>query len=176
MARESSKQIGKLREFTVQLAEKLKAAPLAPTEPMRLAILVGTRAFLLPMKSAAEVVPLPAIVPVPWTKAWYRGLTNVRGRLLGVVDLQHLSGRGALPPEQAQQILVLADSHQINAAVLITRAFGLRHVNDLESLGRTGDDRQPWETTTYRDLDGALLTELDLEQLVKSEVFATIGT
>jgi len=76
------------------------------------------------------------------------------------------------PKESAR---LLAESHNVNTALLISRAFGLRNLNDLESLGRASDQPLPWEQTRFRDLDGAVLTELDLGALIRSEAFATIG-
>jgi twitching motility protein PilI len=165
----------KLRDFSTQLAERLKAATSAPNEPMRLAVRIGTLGYLLDMNVAAEIVTAPDITPVPWTRPWYRGLANVRGRLVGVIDLMHLAGRGPLPPEQSQQLLVFGEALRINAGILVTRAFGLRNLNDLESLGGAAEGSPPWESARWRDLDGNQLTELNLGGLVASEAFATIG-
>jgi twitching motility protein PilI len=169
------KQLGKLREFSTQLAERLKAAPARATVPMRLAVRIGEVGSLLPMEAAGEIVAVPDIAPVPWTKPWYRGLANVRGRLVGVVDLVQFTGLGQLAPDQAQQLLVLGESLRANTGLLITRAFGLRNLNDLEPLGPTSNDAAPWEAMRFRDLDGSMLTELDLARLVTSDAFATIG-
>ena len=87
-----AKQLVKLREFSTQLAQRLKEAPGMATEPTRLALRVGSENFLVEMGLAGEIVPLPDIAPVPWTKPWYRGLANVRGRLIGVVDLLQQRG------------------------------------------------------------------------------------
>jgi twitching motility protein PilI len=170
-----TKSRSKLRDFSTQLAERLKAATSAPNEPMRLAVRIGTRGFLLDMNAAAEIVSAPDITPVPWTRPWYRGLANVRGRLVGVIDLMHLAGQGPLPPDQSQQLLVFGESLRINAGVLVTRAFGLRNLNDLQSLGGPADGAPPWEQARWRDLDGNQLTELNLGGLVATEAFATIG-
>lgn len=166
---------GKLRDFSTQLAERLKAATVTPTEPMRLAVRIGPQNYLLDMQSAAEIVPLPELAPVPWTKPWYHGLANVRGRLIGVVDLMQFTGRTPLPPDQATQLLVFGESLGVNASLLVTRAFGLRNLNDLEAVGHAGDDAAPWEAQRYRDMDGMQLVELNLEVLVASERFASIG-
>lgn len=165
----------KLRDFSTQLAERLKAATSAPNEPLRLAVRIGPYNYLLDMNATAEIVTAPDITPVPWTRPWYRGLANVRGRLVGVVDLMHLAGRGPLPPDQSQQLLVFSEALRINAGVLVSRAFGLRNLNDLESLGGPADGALPWEAARWRDLDGNQLTELNLGSLVASEAFATIG-
>jgi twitching motility protein PilI len=172
---EAGKHLGKLREFSTQLAERIKAAPQRPTEPMRLAVRIASTHYLLDMPSAGEIVPAPDIAPVPWTQPWYRGLANVRGRLVGVVDLMQMAGRAPMPGDQSLQLLVLSDALKVNVALLITRAFGLRNVKDLESLGTAASDVQPWEAERYRDLDGTVMTELKLGRLVASETFAAIG-
>ena len=165
----------KLREFTTQLAEKLKAAPNTPVQPLRLAVRIGAESYLLDMATAGEIVTTADIAPVPWTRPWYRGLTNVRGRLIGVVDLQELSGRAPLGQEQSQQILVFGPALKVNAGILISRAFGLRNIRELEELGATNNAALPWEMQRYRDLDGTVLTELDLPRLVAAEAFSSVG-
>lgn len=167
---------GKLREFSTQLAERLKAASVATTEPLRLAVRIGAGNYLLDMHGAGEIVALPPIAPVPWTRPWFRGLANVRGRLIGVVDLLQLGGQAPLAAEQSQQLLVFGEALRVNAGLLVTRAFGLRNLKDLESLGPPSPGARAWEGARWRDLDGNELTELDLGALVACEAFATIGT
>src|SRR5512135_766899 len=102
-----AKQLVKLREFSTQLAQRLKEAeaPGLATAPTRLAVRVGNENFLIDMGVAGEIVALPEIAPVPWTKPWYRGLANVRGRLIGVVDLSQFKGGAPLAAEQSTQLL-----------------------------------------------------------------------
>lgn len=166
---------GKLRDFSTQLAARLKAASAATSEPLRLAVRIGDDSYLLDMNAAAEIIALPQIVPVPWTKPWYRGLAIARGRLIGVVDLAQFKGGAPLAAEQAMQLLVLGETLGVNAALLVTRAFGLRNLNELEALGHAGHDAALWETVRYRDLDGTQLTELNLQALASSEQFVSIG-
>ncbi|GAB4477615.1 MAG: hypothetical protein OHK0044_24080 [Burkholderiaceae bacterium] len=172
---DTGKHLVRLRDFSTQLAERLKAAPQTPAEPTRLAVRIGAENYLLAMEQSGEIVAVPEIVPVPWTKPWYRGLANVRGRLVGVVDVMHLAGRAPLAPDQASQMLVLGESLRVNAAILVTRAFGLRNLKDLEAVGRAGDGAPPWEAGRFRDLNGTVLTELDLGRLVAAEAFKSIG-
>ncbi|MGH6623729.1 MAG: chemotaxis protein CheW [Burkholderiaceae bacterium] len=170
----SARQLVKLREFSMQLAERLKEAPNLPTEPTRLAIRIGEQNFLVEMALAGEIVALPEISPVPWTQPWYRGLANVRGRLVGVVDLVQLAGRPPMPPEQSSQLLVLNESLGVAAGILVTRAFGIRNLKELDEV-----ESQPsgiaWELTHYRDLEGMTLTELNLRELAASPAFTAIG-
>lgn len=171
----SPRQLVKLREFSTQLAQRLKEAPNLPTEPTRLAVRIGADNYLIEMGLAAEVVALPDIARVPWTKPWYRGLANVRGRLVGVIDLHHMTGREPLPPEQSQQLLVLGEALGIAAGILVTRAFGIRNLKDLEALDSDGLARPDWERSRYRDLEGMTLTELDLRELAAAPAFGAIN-
>jgi twitching motility protein PilI len=173
---QAEKQLEKLRDFSSQLAERLKSAPAATGASLRLAVRIDTKAYLVEMESAGEIVPLGDVAPVPWTKPWYRGLTNVRGRLVGVIDLPHFSGDTPLTAEQGQQLLVIADALKSSAALIITRAFGLRNLKDLERLETVSDGARPWEVARYRDSDGTVMTELDLRCLVAFERFGAIGT
>ena len=45
----------KLRDFSTQLAARLKAATSTPTEPLRLAVKIGPQNYLLDMNLAAEI-------------------------------------------------------------------------------------------------------------------------
>ncbi len=169
-----SKQLGKLREFSTQLAERLRTAPQRAAEPLRLALRVGANHYLVDMTSAGEIVALPETTKVPWTQPWYLGLANVRGRLVGVIDLMQLAAGSATPPDPSQQLLVLNESIHPHAGLLVSRAFGLRNLAALEELPPV-TDAPPWEATRYRDTDGTILTELNLGRLVSSEAFAAIG-
>jgi len=168
------RQLVKLREFSTQLAQRLKEAPNLPNEPTRLAVRMGTENYLVEMGLAAEIVSLPEIARVPWTKPWYRGLANVRGRLVGVVDLQQMMGREPLSADLGLQLLVLGEGLGVAAGILITRAFGIRNLKDLESLEAPAS-QVVWERSRYRDLEGMTLTELDLRELATAPAFTAIN-
>jgi len=168
------RQLVKLREFSTQLAQRLKEAPNLPNEPTRIAIRMGTEHYLVEMGLAAEIVSLPEIARVPWTKPWYRGLANVRGRLVGVVDLQQRMGREPLSADLGLQLLVLGEGLGVAAGILITRAFGIRNLKDLEPLDAPASPIG-WERSRYRDLEGMALTELDLRELATAPAFTAIN-
>lgn len=53
---------------------------------------LGGGRFALPMDAVAEVGRTPGVTRVPGTPRWVRGVTNWRGRILGVLDLGDLLG------------------------------------------------------------------------------------
>lgn len=171
---EHAKHLPALRDFSSQLLQRLNEAPARELPTARLGVRIGARGYLVEMAQVGEIVPLGEIARVPWTRPWFRGLANVRGRLVGVYDLPQLAGAEPLNEERAQQLLVLGDAMKVNAALLITRAFGLRSAKDLEGLP-AAEEATAWEGARFRDADGATLTELNLERLVKAEAFTSIG-
>ena len=171
---EHPRQLASMREFSARLAQRLNEAPEREMPVARLGVRIGSRGYLVEMASIGEVAPAPAIARVPWTRPWFRGLANVRGRLVGVYDLPQMAGEEPVRDEQAMQLLVLGEALKVNAALLITRAFGLRSAKELESLPQA-ETAAPWEGARYRDAGGMTLTELDLARLVADERFASIG-
>jgi twitching motility protein PilI len=161
------------RQMTAQLEQRLADEPAPSLPSARLGVRIGNRDYLVDMANIGEVVPVSAISRVPWTRPWFRGLANVRGRLVGVYDLPQMDGGEPLGDEQRLQLLVLGEALRVNAALLITRAFGLRYARDLEAL--PGTDGAPWEGGRFRDNGGMELTELNLENLLLDERFASIG-
>jgi twitching motility protein PilI len=172
---EHPKHLASLRDFSAQLAQRLSDSPARQVPTARLGVRVGLHSYLLEMTSVGEIVPLSDIARVPWTRPWFRGLANVRGRLVGVYDLPHLGGGEPMNAEHALQLLVLGDSLKVNAALLITRAFGLRSAKDLDALPAAADKAAPWEGARFCDTDGTTLIDLNLGRLVADERFASIG-
>jgi twitching motility protein PilI len=165
-------QLAAATEMTAQLEERLAAGAALPPSA-RLGVRIGSRDYLVDMAGIGEVVPVAAIARVPWTRPWFRGLANVRGRLVGVYDLMQLDGGEPLGDEHRLQLLVLGESLKVNAALLITRAFGLRYARDLEALPEEGG--APWDGARFRDSGGLVLTELKLGNLLLDGRFASIG-
>jgi twitching motility protein PilI len=174
---EHPKQLAEMRDLSAQLTERLREAPAGGMSAARLGVRIGNRGFLVDMTNVGEVVPTASITRVPWTRPWFRGLANVRGRLVGVYDLLQMGGAEPLRDEQGLQLLVLGDTLKVNAALLVSRAFGLRYAKDLDPVPATDEGKAaaPWEGARFRDAGGTTLTELNLARLVADERFASIG-
>ncbi len=78
-------------------------------------------------------------MPVPLTKPWYRGLANVRGNLLGIVDLSLFAGGPATPLDKESRVLAFSTDLHFSAGMLVSRMLGLRSAADLTV--ESDDDR-----------------------------------
>ncbi len=80
-----------LRELQTRLAARLQAARVEGSSVSSwLAVESAGRRFLLPLGQSGEIFPWTGVQPVPYTQGWFLGVANLRGSLIGVVDLAGL--------------------------------------------------------------------------------------
>ncbi len=80
--------------------------------------------FLAPLDEVDEILDhVPHITRVPGVKSWVRGVANVRGNLLPVIDLQAYLGVDPLVIGRRSRILVLK-GQGISAGLLVANVLG----------------------------------------------------
>ncbi len=90
---------------------------------------IGQRRLVSSFEEVVEILPLPALTPVPGAQPWMLGVANVRGNLVPVVDLkQFLEGERTVVHE-GQRVLVVKQAGG-NVAVIIDELYGQRTFND----------------------------------------------
>ena len=156
----------RLREYQEQLLERMQAAKGGGGAPIQqLGMQVGGTRYLLDLLEAGEIVaPVPP-ARVPLTVPWYLGLANVRGTLVGVIDLaRYLFDEGEPPSGPSVRMITFAPTLGVNCALLAERVFGLRQAG---AMTREGD--------ALRDADGQFWTPLSLAALVREERFLDVA-
>jgi twitching motility protein PilI len=162
-----------LREYQLALSERLQGAAAGTRVPTKLGLRAGGEAWLVDLKEAGEVIPVPAISPVPLARAWFKGVANVRGNLYSVSDLAGLLGRPATPLSDHARLLLLADRFRAGAALLVESSLGLRNADDLKA--RAGEGTQRWVRAHYEDTEGQVWKELDVAALIHDEAFLEVS-
>lgn len=109
-------------------------------------------------------MPLTALTVVPLTQPWYLGLSNIRGNLVGVVDLARYLGLGETAIGPDSRVVTFAGALGFNCGLLVARVYGLRHAGAMEPAGEQ-----------LRDADGHHWSALDLAALVRDERFLHVG-
>jgi twitching motility protein PilI len=172
---EHPKQLAGLHDFSAQLAQRLREAPSREVLTARLGVRIGRRSYLVDMVTVGEIVPVASIARVPWTQPWFRGLANVRGRLVGVYDLPQLAGERAARRRARAAAAGDRRRAQGQRGAADQRAFGLRNAKDLDPLPAADEAGAPWEGASFRDQDGTTLTEMNLARLVADDRFTSIS-
>jgi len=158
-----------LREFQQNLIDRLQATDLSGERVSTMGVQIAGRNWLVDMVDVGEVLPLPKLTAVPFTKPWFRGMANVRGNLYGVVDMAAYGRDGMTPGDDNNRILLVAGRHTFNAALLVDRVLGLRDARDWKQADGLGGQRE------YYDERGMLWRKLDVPDLLKQAEFLQIG-
>ena len=162
-----------LRDYQRDLAERLRAAEGGRAASM-LALQIGEEGWLVDLADAGEVIPVPKVTPVPLTRPWFKGMTNIRGNLFGVVDFTAFLGGAPVAVSEQSRLLLIGERFRMGAALLVDRSLGLRNPAQLKPKARTSD--APWLKTEYTDEEGRGWKELDLGQLVQQQEFLNVAT
>ena len=161
-----------LRDYQRDLSERLQSAKGAATASL-LGVQVDDEAGLVDLREAGEVIPVPPITPLPLTRPWFKGLTNIRGNLYSVIDFPALLQKRPVTAGDQARLLLLGDRFRLGAALLIDRSLGLRNPAQLEQ--KQGKLPQ-WVRSQYADAEGRVWKELDVVQLAQHPDFLGVGS
>jgi twitching motility protein PilI len=181
-----------LREFQQNLIDRLRVKDLSAARVDTLGVQIAGRNWLVDMVDISEVLPLPTLTAVPFTRPWFRGVANVRGNLFSVVDMaayEHSgtaastssgqaastssgqaasTGSGQVSGDANNRVLLVADRFAFNVALLVDRVLGLR---DARTWSQSEVDGQ----IEYRDEQSASWRKLDVRGLLGQAEFLQIG-
>ena len=168
-----------LRELQTRLASRLQAARTEGSSVSSwLAVESAGNLYLLPLAQAGEIFPWVSVQAVPYTQRWFLGVANLRGALVGVVDLAGLMGSAGSRSEQAlseSSLLALNAALEVNAALLVDRLAGLRGADAFVSSEPPPEDAPRFFGTTYIDSSGIRWQELNLQILSQHPDFLSIS-
>lgn len=166
-----------LREFQETILARLKEAAdkSEAVSGSRLGVLVGDNKLLVRLTQVKEVLPVPFVQAVPLTKAWFLGVTNIRGNLYNVSDLSQYLGLGRTSKSINTRILILSAEITTQVALQISQLIGLRNIDELTLLENEaqldGENALFAEAKRYQDIDGEHWLEVDLERVLTESDF-----
>lgn len=163
-----------LREFQLSVAERLRTASARAALSSRLGFQVGGDNWFVALHQVSEVIPIPAMVPVPRTQPWFRGVANVRGNLYGMVDFSAFQGREPIPAGMERRVILVSDRLVAGAGLLVSRMLGLRNPEQFNAAPRP-EGAPAWLAAAYVDAGGTRWLELDLPALAREQRFLEVG-
>jgi twitching motility protein PilI len=129
--------------------------------------------YLAAREETREVLAVPAgLTRVPGAKPWVKGIANVRGQLLPILDLRQYLGSGVTPNTRNVRVIVV-NHREVPAGLLVDEVLGFRRFSESEFTG----DAPPTVVRCERYLAGAFKRGpeqwpvLSLRQLVESPSF-----
>lgn len=159
----------RLRDYQTQLLARVQAAQSGTAQAVhQLGVSIGGQRYLVELAEAGEIVPPVALARVPRTQPWYLGLANIRGSLLGVIDLARYLDPAQSAAGPDARFLSLAPRLGLKCALLVTQVHGLRRAEAMTPEARDGALR-------LMDADGQAWTPLSLAALAQEERFLQVG-
>ncbi|MBV9620503.1 MAG: purine-binding chemotaxis protein CheW [Gammaproteobacteria bacterium] len=130
--------------------------------------------YLVAREETREVLGIPSSTTrVPGARPWIKGLANVRGQLLPVIDLRQFLGSGLTPFTRNTRIVVV-NHREIPAGLIVDEVLGFRRFAEQEFSG----EAPPTVARCERYLAGAFRRGqeqwpvLSLRSILESHAFA----
>jgi twitching motility protein PilI len=92
---------------------------------------IGELKMVTPVDEVTELLTYPSLSRVPGTKTWVRGIANVRGNLLPIMDLQDYLTKQPTALTVKSRVLVV-NHGGVFSGLLVDEVLGLRHFQDEE--------------------------------------------
>ncbi|MEZ5500583.1 MAG: chemotaxis protein CheW [Steroidobacteraceae bacterium] len=129
--------------------------------------------YLVAREETREVLSLPShVTRVPGAKSWVKGLANIRGQLLPLLDLRQFLGSGVTPVTRNTRVLVV-NHRDVPAGLMVEEVLGFRRFTD----GEFSADAPPTVVRCEQYLAGSfrrgqeVWPVLSLRSLVESSAF-----
>ena len=94
---------------------------------------IGDTNLVAPLKQVNEILHYPRLTSVPGTQRWVKGVANIRGTLLPIVDLQgFLHDKPLTHTNRARVLVVKRDD--LSVGLVVNEVMGLKHFQDEEKV------------------------------------------
>lgn len=138
------------------------------TQARHVVFRLGGELFAAPVESVDEIMPLPALTPIPRAPAWLLGITNRRGDLLPVVEVRDWLTCAPSPRTASTRLLVVA-LPEARVAVLVDATIEIRPIPPEEVLPAEGlAQRTNPHVSGVHFWAGRLVSIIDIRALLAS--------
>lgn len=170
-----------LAAFQQQLAARVHSAQAGagPAPAAWLAVLVRGHDCLLPLAQCGALHPWRVPEPVPHSPFWMEGIVALQGTLYAVANLGAVLDPSGLAhgnvAHRPAGLLTLASRWGMPLAWRVDHIVGLRGAKDFGASRPPSPTAAPHWQMAHRDAQGRWWSLLDLQALVRSEAFRSVG-
>ena len=166
----------KIQKDSIQTAPGLPQEVQAAQLWSGVAFRLGDLRLVTALDEVIEVLPCPSYTPVPSTRPWVKGVANVRGNLITIIDLSEYFGKPAVFLDDASRLMVL-NVAELHAGLLVHEVLGLRHFDEeAERQQLPGiDDPVMLHVKGAFLRDDVLWGEFDMKSLAQNATFLHVA-
>ena len=94
---------------------------------------LGGSQLVAPMGDVGEILEYPSLTHVPSAMTWVKGIANIRGSLLPIMDLNGFILGNPIQLQRRSRVLVMKRG-ELNCGLLVDEVMGLRHFFEEEKV------------------------------------------
>ncbi len=132
--------------------------------------------YVSPIPEVSEILHVPRYTRVPGVLGWMKGIANVRGRLLPIMDLIGYFNRKSALQEKRRRLLVL-DLGDLYSGLVVDDVMGMQHF-PVDSFRADSGERDPaiapYTDGSYTREDGAWIV-FSLHRLAEDPRFLQVA-
>ena len=165
----------------IKAATFKNAAPLPHKEEAQaqwqgLGFLVGGTRLVSKIGDVVELLQMPKLTPLPAVKSWVKGIANVRGRLVPIVDLHEFLGVPTTMPANQWRLLIVEDEDVV-VGLLVEQSLGIQHFSEDSYEAHDGDGLgglQDFVEGAFRH-GGRVFHEVHLKSILRDDRFFDVA-
>ena len=137
---------------------------------------LGTHKIVAPLNDISEYLSIPDFTRIPRVKNWITGITNVRGRLVPILDLNGFFGVENRESSTKKRLLVVENSELV-CGFSVSSMFGLKTFMDSSFHTGAPTDHEKLRPfiSGYFEKDSQIWFVLDLKKILEHEYFFDIA-
>lgn len=138
---------------------------------------IGEMHLVSQLDQVTEVIQIPMMTLVPKTKKWVKGLSNIRGNLVPVIDMADYFNKEPIKFSDRSRVMVV-DYKGFGIGLLVNEVYGLRHFDEeVERQPVSGQDEAILSYSSSGFLrDDIMWFIFDMKGLLDNEEFRNIST
>lgn len=99
---------------------------------------IGDLNMVAAVGDVREILYYPRLTLIPGAKGWVRGVANIRGTLMPIIDLKHYLGQPPVDIHARSRVLVI-HYDELWAGLLVDDVAGLKHFQEDDVSAVSGD-------------------------------------
>ncbi|MBM3224003.1 MAG: purine-binding chemotaxis protein CheW, partial [Candidatus Tectomicrobia bacterium] len=131
---------------------------------------LGESRYAVPVPHVVEIGRIPRITPVPNVPSWVRGVINLRGEILSVLDFRTFLGMEDMHHDEHSRMLVVkTPGDEVATSLIVDQIMGIVPLTTarLEIPATSNNKAAPYLTGAYEHED-QVCAVFDLERLLLS--------
>ncbi len=132
-----------------------------------IAFALGEQHFCVDIMSVREIRAWTGITELPNTAAFVRGVINLRGVIVPIIDLRTRFGQGETDPSKSHVVVIVEVGDKLNGLLVdaVTDILTIR-VDDIQAIPETdGDTENPYLDGLIRQKNG-MVALIALDRLI----------